>query len=400
MIKKYLEKFRTLNDTPLPEEEKSENIYAVGALFDTPNQIIAAAKKVSSEYTDFDVNTPYPVHGMDDAMRLKPSKLGFFSFSLAITGTISALIMIGWMAGVDYPNIVGGKPYFNIPPSMPVTFELTILFCGLMTAGALIALFSKLPWFNNPLLETDYIKPTSQDKFGVYVKSTDKKFNKEQVESLFRELGSNAIYVIHDSKIKEDKVKTPIFTWGFTKIIIVVILLVAGGTYFVLNWLVFQMPFDWMWHQAKVLPQEKSTFFADGFGMRVPPPGTVARGYMPYEYSGMPDSLVKLLANPLPIDEKVMQTGQKRYETYCSPCHGYFGKGDSRLRGQFPNPPSFHTDKVRNWADGNIYHVITNGQNTMPSYAKQISRNDRWAIIHYMRALQRSQNAKDSDLPQ
>lgn len=400
MIKKYLEKFRTINDTPLPEEEKSENIYAVGALFDTPNQIIAAAKKVSSEYTDFDVNTPYPVHGMDDAMRLKPSKLGFFSFALAITGTMSALLMIWWMSGIDYPNIVGGKPAFNIPPSMPVTFELTILFCGLMTAGALIALFSKLPWFNNPLLETDYLKPTSQDKFGVYVKSTDKKFNKEKVESLFRELGSSAIYVIHDSKIKEDRVKTPIFTWGFTKVIIVLILLVAGGTYFVLNWLVFQMPFDWMWHQAKVLPQEKSTFFADGFGMRVPPQGTVARGYMPYEYSGMPDSLVKLLANPLPVDENVMQTGQKRFDTYCSPCHGYFGKGDSRLRGQFPNPPSLHTDKVRDWADGNIYHVITNGQNTMPSYAKQISRDDRWAIVHYIRALQRSQNAKDSDLPQ
>jgi mono/diheme cytochrome c family protein len=57
-----------------------------------------------------------------------------------------------------------------------------------------------------------------------------------------------------------------------------------------------------------------------------------------------------------------------------------------------------HTDKVRNWPDGNIYNVITNGQNVMPSYEKSVSRDERWAIIHYIRVLQRSQNAKDSDL--
>jgi mono/diheme cytochrome c family protein len=68
------------------------------------------------------------------------------------------------------------------------------------------------------------------------------------------------------------------------------------------------------------------------------------------------------------------------------------------LNGQFPNPPSLHSDKVRNWQDGNIFHVVMNGQNVMPSYAKQISGDDIWAIIHYIRALQRSQNAKDSDL--
>jgi len=112
----------------------------------------------------------------------------------------------------------------------------------------------------------------------------------------------------------------------------------------------------------------------------------------------MPDSLVKLLANPLPVNEKTLLTGQKRYDTYCSPCHGNYGKGDSRLRGQFPNPPTLMSEKVLNWTDGNIYHIITNGQNVMASYAKQISRDDRWAIVHYIRALQRSQNAKDSDL--
>jgi mono/diheme cytochrome c family protein len=90
--------------------------------------------------------------------------------------------------------------------------------------------------------------------------------------------------------------------------------------------------------------------------------------------------------------------GQQKFITFCSPCHGYLAKGDSRLRGQFPNPPSLHSEKVRNYQDGDIYHIITEGQNTMPSYAKQITREERWAIILYLRALQRSQNAKETDI--
>jgi hypothetical protein len=68
------------------------------------------------------------------------------------------------------------------------------------------------------------------------------------------------------------------------------------------------------------------------------------------------------------------------------------------LQGQFPNPPTLHSDKVRNWPDGNIYHVMTDGQNIMPSYATQVSKDDRWAIVQHIRVLQRAQNAKESDL--
>lgn len=72
--------------------------------------------------------------------------------------------------------------------------------------------------------------------------------------------------------------------------------------------------------------------------------------------------------------------------------------GDSRLRGQFPNPPTLHSDRVRNMKDGGIFHIITEGQNVMPSYASQISEDERWAIVHYIRVLQRSVNPKESDL--
>ncbi|PIP79433.1 MAG: hypothetical protein COW85_01055 [Ignavibacteria bacterium CG22_combo_CG10-13_8_21_14_all_37_15] len=93
-----------------------------------------------------------------------------------------------------------------------------------------------------------------------------------------------------------------------------------------------------------------------------------------------------------------IKLGRKRFLTFCSPCHGNFGDGDSRLRGQFPNPPSLHSEKVRGWQDGNIYHVIVNGQNVMPSYSSQLSRDDRWAVIHYIRALQKAKNASPSEI--
>ncbi|MEZ4688688.1 MAG: cytochrome c [Ignavibacteria bacterium] len=132
--------------------------------------------------------------------------------------------------------------------------------------------------------------------------------------------------------------------------------------------------------------------------MREPVNGTVARGFLPYEYKGLPDSSVKLLANPLAVSKEVLERGQDRFNIYCSPCHGYFGEGDGRLKGLFPKPPTLHSKKVKEWTDGNIYHVITNGQNVMPSYAEQVSRDDRWAIIHYIRALERSKDASEQDV--
>lgn len=398
MIGKIIQKIKELNEDD-GLQERSGELYAIGALYDTPDEIIEAAEKVTKAgYEDYDVNTPYPVHGMDDAMNLKPTMLGKVTFVFGFLGISSALLMIGWMSGIDYQNIVGGKPYFAIPPAIPIGFELTVLLAGLATVAFMIAVFNKLPWMNNPLQDTNYIKRTSSDKYGVVIYASDSKFNESQVEEFLKSLGGKDLEKINYYEVKEQTVKTPIFDKKFLATLAVVAIVTAGSVYGILNYVLFLPPFDFMWKQEKVLPQEKSTFFADGFSMRTPVEGTVARGLMPYEYQGLPDSLVTLLANPLPINADVLDKGKQRYDTYCSPCHGYYGQGDSRLRGQFPNPPTLHSEKMLDWTDGNIYHVITNGQNVMASYAKQISRDDRWAIVHYIRALQRSLNAKDEDL--
>jgi mono/diheme cytochrome c family protein len=137
---------------------------------------------------------------------------------------------------------------------------------------------------------------------------------------------------------------------------------------------------------------------SDSYGMRLPVEGTVARGHIPYLYANNPADAEKYLANPILPSKQNLEKGQQHFNTFCSPCHGYFAEGKSRLQGQFPSPPSLHSEKVRNWKDADIFNVITMGQNAMPSYASQIPEEERWQIILYIRALQRSQHPKETDL--
>jgi mono/diheme cytochrome c family protein len=144
--------------------------------------------------------------------------------------------------------------------------------------------------------------------------------------------------------------------------------------------------------------QTYTTQFSDFRSMRPPVNGTVERGFLPYKYTGQPDSAAKYLINPLEPIKKNYELGEVKFNTYCSPCHGFHAKGDSRLNGQFPNPPSLHSEKIRNAPDGLIFHIITEGQNVMPGYSKQIPIEERWAIILHIRELQRAMDAKEEDL--
>lgn len=403
MIKKLIDKVNAKVDELLSKgatEPRSRKLFGLSALYNTPNEIVnAAAVAAGKGFEKFDTYTPYPLHGMDTAMGLKESKVGLVSFSCGITGTFLALLMIGWMTGIDYQNIIGGKPFFSLPPSIPITFEITILLTGIATTFGMLILFNKLPKINSPLNDTEFMNRVSSDKYGIVIRAEDEKFEEPNVKNLFLSTGAFDVQPIY---FRESNLttKTPIFEKKFTGAIIGTAILTAIITYITLNIVLYDVvPFDWMWNQGRVDAQSKSDFFPNKYGMREPVKGTVARGFLPYEFTGQPDSLVRLLANPLAVSKDVLMRGQERYNIYCSPCHGYFGEGDSRLKGQFPKPPTLHSVKVDNWSDGNIYHVITNGQNVMPSYAEQVSSDDRWAIIHYIRALQRSKNARDEDIP-
>ncbi len=371
-----------------------KNLYCIAATFNTPDEIINAAKKVSGAgYTHFDVNTPYPVHGMDDAMKLKSSKLGFVTLVMGLAGASIALLFMYWSLSIDYPLVIGGKPYFALPAFIPVTFEMTVLLATVSTVLAMIMLFFQLPNNKHPLHDTKYMKSVSNDKYGILIETNDDKFDEKEVENFLKNLKPlNIEYIYYPPEETY-----PIFQPKFLLLLAGIALVVSGGTYFSLNKLMFMTPFNWMMDQDKLIPQKGSDLFEDGFGMRKPVAGTVARGFIPYPYKGQ-DNPKEVLANPfLPTKENIA-LGKAKYDIYCSPCHGYFADGDSRLRGQFPNPPTLHSQRAKDFSDGMFYHIITNGQNIMPSYESQITRDERWAIVNYIRVLQRAKNASDADL--
>lgn len=373
-------------------------LYSITALFASPDALLHAVEEtVKAGYTKYDVHSPYPIHGIGRSMRLRTSPLGYFALAFGLLGAFGAVGLMTWVTLVDYPLVIGGKPFWSWPAFVPVAFELTVLLASVLTVVAMIVIFFKFPNNSHPLHDTPYMKRVSSDGFGISIEADDPSFDDAVVRAhLARVAGTQIAPVYYDPEEMDHGQK--LFDLRFIALLSGVALVVSGGTYVGLNKLAFMEPFSWMMEQAKLKPQAASTLFADGKGMRPPVPGTVARGFLPYAYAGKPEEAGKFLVNPLPASALVLDRGRTGFLTFCSPCHGNFGHGDSHLRGQFPNPPTLLSDKVRNWPDGSIYHVITEGQNTMPSYAGQVRKDDRWAIVHYIRALQRAQFAKESDL--
>lgn len=262
----------------------------------------------------------------------------------------------------------------------------------------MIAVFFKFPNNSHPLHDTEYMKMVSSDKFGIILEAKDPKFNLEEAKAFFEGVGGVHVKEIYFDE-NEITTKPRALNFGFGVGMLVLAIVTSGVVYFALNKLLYEKPFNWMMNQTKISAQEETDFFADGFSMRVPVNGTVARGVKPYAYKDQPEEAGKYMVNPLEATEDNLAVGKEKWDTFCSPCHGWYGEGDSRLRGQFPNPPSLHTDKVRDdWTDGRIYAVIMDGQNSMPSYASQLNEEERWKVILYVRALQRALNAKEEDL--
>lgn len=126
---------------------------------------------------------------------------------------------------------------------------------------------------------------------------------------------------------------------------------------------------------------------------RLPPEGTVPQGHAPYKYKGDPQGAAANLKNPFAGQEaeEIMALGKAKYETYCMVCHGVKGAGDGPVAPKMAlKPPTLLSDKVRNLSDGGIFHIITDGQGVMSSYAYQlVEERDRWAIVKYVRSLQK-----------
>jgi mono/diheme cytochrome c family protein len=157
-----------------------------------------------------------------------------------------------------------------------------------------------------------------------------------------------------------------------------------------------------MHDQPRYKPLARSSFFEDGRASRPLVAGTIARGHLHEDtrlYTGK-DGNNPIARFPFPITKAVLERGQQRFNIYCSPCHDRAGTGLGMVvRRGLRRPPSYHIDRLRAAPVGYFFDVITNGFGAMPDYAAQIQPQDRWAIVAYIRVLQRSQNAKLADVP-
>ncbi len=161
--------------------------------------------------------------------------------------------------------------------------------------------------------------------------------------------------------------------------------------------------------QPKMTTQAPNPLFVDGRAARRPVPGTVARGQLhddDHFYHGIVNG-EWAKSWPVPVTDNLLKRGRERFDIFCSPCHGLDGSGNGIIgkraealeEGTWVPPSSLHTDLVRRRPVGHLFHTITNGIRNMPSYGHMIPEADRWAIIAYVRALQRSRNATLDDVP-
>ena len=169
------------------------------AKYETPHDVLHAAEQVrKAGYANWDVHTPFPVHGMDEAMGLSDSKVGWIVFFSGLTGISGALLMMWWMNGVDYPLVVGGKPPSSLPADVPIMFELMVL---LSAFGALFGMLhlNKMPRHHHPIFETDTFRSASDDKFFISIESEDPKFDLAETKAMLESTHPAVVELVEEA---------------------------------------------------------------------------------------------------------------------------------------------------------------------------------------------------------
>lgn len=173
-------------------------IAGILASFENPAQLLDAAKKVNNAgYKKFDCHSPFPIHGMDAAMGLKRSPLGFIVFGVAVMAFLGGFALEWWTSTIDYPIVISGKPFFSYQAYGPVAFALMVLASAFVSLLGMLVL-NKLPLFNHPLFVSKNFEKVMDDGFFVSIESVDDKFDLEATKNFLSELGANNVEVISE----------------------------------------------------------------------------------------------------------------------------------------------------------------------------------------------------------
>lgn len=374
----------------------SESIFGVVGLFRSADELLEAIPKIrTAGYSKLEAYTPYPVHGIDQALDLPKSKLGVLVFLIGSLACLSAFTFEWWTSTVGYPLRTGGKPFDAWQGWVLVMVEATILLSTFTAVIGMLFAFNKLPFFGHPMLPSKAIASITRDRFALVLRSESATMDVEAAAAALSALGAESTEVV-----PEVEERTPGIAWWLrTAVAIVAACVVAGsGTAWAIHIYPTVKPMVNMEVQPRLDAQAPDRFFANGRGMQLPPAGTVARGYMPI-LAASPDEAGKDLINPLPVTAQVLERGRQQFNLHCAVCHDRLGTGKPWLDSTYQAMPvDLQSAPMRAAADGYLFWVMSEGIRTMPGYAADISQDDRWAIVRYIRALQRSQDATPRDM--
>lgn len=179
-------------------KEKDKTVFAVLAEYDNPAKLMKAAKLVNrAGYTKFDAHSPFPIHGMDDAMGLKESKLGWIVLSHALVGFSGGIALQVWASSIAYPINIGGRPFANIPAYVPVTFELTILLSAFAAVFGMFFL-NNLPKLHNNLFNSENFNRVTDDKFFICIETEDGMYSEEETMKFLEGTGASHIEKVYE----------------------------------------------------------------------------------------------------------------------------------------------------------------------------------------------------------
>ncbi len=175
-------------------------IHGVAGEFATPEALLAAARALREEgYTRMDAFTPFAVHGLDKALGIGRSKLGYLTIAGGAAGLAAALLLQWWTGAVDYPLVIGGKPPFAFEFSVPVAFELTVLLAAFATVFGMFAL-NGLPRLSHPVFQAEAFRRVTDDGFVLVIEAEDSKFDAERAAKRLAELSATRTEVIEEGE--------------------------------------------------------------------------------------------------------------------------------------------------------------------------------------------------------
>ncbi len=400
----------------------------VMGLFDDVDTLVNASRKMrDAGYTKWEAHSSFPIHGLDKQAGIKPTVLPWIVLCCGIFGTICAFVMQYYMNAYDYKYIISGKPFNSIPANIPVAFEMTILFSAFGAFFGMLIL-NGFPRWSNPLFRVPEFKAITDNRFAIVIDVDDPLY--EIRGEFLSEIGAAQVINVPADTTRES---LPIAIHGagviltLVAIIPVVLILRARHTTSEQPRIHLVPDMDYQWsnkgqtasgnfadekgvfphlkvmgpaHQEVDLDHTAGTaIFADGRAMRKDVEGTVAVGSMADDALKVfknGDAYITGLPEEVKLDQALLDLGQQKFKVFCAPCHGMGGLGDGPVHeraaalgeGTWVQPTNLQGETTRAMTTGQIFEAMTDGIRNMASYKAQLTPEERWAVVAYIRALQ------------